>query len=505
MVELPDSSPRNNPIRIIRPWRELTIFAWMMMELCWISLGYLFFSQLRPIVTFWQALLIFGVMLFGSYLITRLVISINVRDVYRRGILAVMILIFLVFGVILLNDPGDSGTLFELLNRPVRTFRDMFNLIPSEFFLMLFILFVCWRGIAKVGKLVGPEDVMGGFRLGVILLLIYGVISPRQSHTYTDIVMYLFLFAGLLAMSSARISVISYLRGGQRIPFDRRWILGILMVILLVLGASVFLMRTAGGQGGEIIALIVRGIVYLLALLLSPLLFLVMRIFIYLGQWINIDRFFQILVNFANQLEALINEMIKNLQQIGDVQQWAFLEKIFGFLELLKPFFLWVAIFLFIGALLLIVRGQNRNDRAEAEAEYQALDDQDSILNLLRDALRKGFDKMAEGLGQVMRLRNARQLFGAMRIRRIYAHLMDLSARLDNPRPKSKTPLEFLPDLEGLFPAFNGELEMITAAYLRVRYGALPEADEEVEAIETAWRRVSTRGQEMMKEVKTRK
>ncbi|OGO25102.1 MAG: hypothetical protein A2W33_06560 [Chloroflexi bacterium RBG_16_52_11] len=504
MVELPDSNLRNSPIRIIRPWRELTIFAWMVMELCWISLGYLFFSQFKPTVTFWQTLLIFGVMLFGSYLITRLAVILIVRDVIRRGILAVMILIFLAFSLILLNDPGDAGTLMELLNRPVRTFQDMFNLIPSEFLLLLFVLFVCWRGISKVGKLVGPEDVMGGFRLGVILLLIYGVVS-RQSHTSTSVEMHLFLFAGLLALSSARISVISSLRGGQGIPFDRRWILGILMVILLVLWVSVFLMRAAGGQGGEIIASIVRGIVYVLALLLSPLLFLVMRIFIFLGQWVDIGRFFQILVNFANQLEALINEMIKNLEQIGNVQQWAFLEKIFGFLEFLKPFFLWAAILLFIGALLLIVRGQNWNERSEAEAEYQALADQDSIINHLRDALRKAFDKMAEGLGQVMRLRNARQLFGAMRIRRIYAHLMDLSARLDHPRPESKTPLEFLPNLEGLFPASKSELEMITAAYLRVRYGALPEDDEEIEVIESAWKRVSTRGQEMLKEVKTRK
>ena len=104
-----------------------------------------------------------------------------------------------------------------------------------------------------------------------------------------------------------------------------------------------------------------------------------------------------------------------------------------------------------------------------------------------------------------MRLRNARLLYGAMRIRWIYAHLMELSARLDHPRPKSKTPLEFLPNLEVLFPAYKSELEMITDAYLRVRYGALPEADEEVEIIETAWQQVSLRGQELVKELKNKK
>ena len=501
---VPDLSTRINHARVSRPWRELTIFAWMVMELSWISLVYLFFLQFKPSISFLQSALFFGVVLFGSYLVTRVVISLNVSDIVRRGILAVMIFVFLAFGYFVLQEPGDGGSLLELLNRPVRTFQDIFNLVPSEFFMILFVLFVCWRGISKVGKLVGPEDVIAGFRLGVILLLIYGIAS-RQSRSSTGVEMYLFLFAGLLAMSAARISVISYLRGGQRIPFDRRWILGILIVIFSMLIVSSLLMRAVGGQGGTLIANIVRLIIYLLTLILSPLLFLVIRIVTYLGQWIQIDRIFQIIANLTKQLESLINNLIKNLQQITNIQQWVFLDKLINLLELAKPFFLWGAIILFVVALLFIVRGQTRHEGQETEAEYQSLDEQESLMNLLRDALRKSFGRVAEGLGQVMRLRNARLLYSAMRIRRIYAHLMDLSARLDHPRPQSKTPLEFLPSLEDLFPIYKGELEIITEAYLRVRYGDLPERDEEVEVIETAWRRVSARGQEMVKELKNKK
>ncbi len=56
-----------------------------------------------------------------------------------------------------------------------------------------------------------------------------------------------------------------------------------------------------------------------------------------------------------------------------------------------------------------------------------------------------------------------------------------------------------------MFPELNLEIEMITAAYLRVRYGQLPETHQEVEDIETAWRSLRQRGDELLAELKHRK
>jgi hypothetical protein len=51
--------------------------------------------------------------------------------------------------------------------------------------------------------------------------------------------------------------------------------------------------------------------------------------------------------------------------------------------------------------------------------------------------------------------------------------------------------LEFLPEAEGIFPASSEDLALITTAYNRVRYGEYPEDREEVDAVESAWRRVN--------------
>ncbi len=79
---------------------------------------------------------------------------------------------------------------------------------------------------------------------------------------------------------------------------------------------------------------------------------------------------------------------------------------------------------------------------------------------------------------------------------------MELSASLNNPRPAARTPLEFLPSLENLFPTLKDELGVITAAYLRVRYGELPESRDEIAAVEDAWQRIAGVGEAMLKSLK---
>jgi len=90
-------------------------------------------------------------------------------------------------------------------------------------------------------------------------------------------------------------------------------------------------------------------------------------------------------------------------------------------------------------------------------------------------------------------------MLAAARIRRIYARLMKLSTRLDNPRPPSRTPIEFLASLNQLFPTLGSELELITFSYVKIRYGELPEPSEEVVMVEQAWRHIAVKGREMLR------
>ena len=335
------------------------------------------------------------------------------------------------------------------------------------------------------------------------MFLGYGLLS-NLSRVSSGTEVYVFLFAGLLAMSSARISVISYLRGGQRIPFDKRWIAGMTLIILSMVGITAIIMDMAEGAGGNILAKLVTWVIYALALLFSPLMFLFLQLLIYLGRLVNISAMIQGLVDLANRLQVLISTLTKNMEKI--LEGFKLPPSLTGLIDVVamtKPIVLWGIVLLFVVIILMIARNQVFKGRAEGEAEFEQLDEQEGLLDQLRKALRRGLGTVAGSLEQALRFRNARQVLAAARIRRIYAHLMHLSERLNQPRPASRTPLEFLPNLEALFPGFKGELGLITEAYLKIRYGDFPESTDEVEMVERAWKRVSQAGDEMVKGKKT--
>lgn len=109
-----------------------------------------------------------------------------------------------------------------------------------------------------------------------------------------------------------------------------------------------------------------------------------------------------------------------------------------------------------------------------------------------RKLLQKAFQDGLESLAG--RLRPARRAIVAARIRSIYAQILELCAELGHPRLPQQTPIEFLPEMGEIFPNQADALNTLTSAYVRVRYGELPETDEEMELIEKAWQAVEAQG-----------
>jgi hypothetical protein len=124
------------------------------------------------------------------------------------------------------------------------------------------------------------------------------------------------------------------------------------------------------------------------------------------------------------------------------------------------------------------------------------------LFRLLKEALQNRLQRFEEGMAEAAQFRAGRRWLAAARIRRIYDQLMTLSTELGKPRQLAQTPLEFQPALAELFPTLGDDLEVITHAYLRIRYGELPETRQEVDQVETAWRRVHTAGNLLLQEKK---
>jgi hypothetical protein len=87
----------------------------------------------------------------------------------------------------------------------------------------------------------------------------------------------------------------------------------------------------------------------------------------------------------------------------------------------------------------------------------------------------------------------------------MYAGLMIIAAKLGNPRPPAQTPLEFLPALVKTFPEDSAGLSDLTSAYIKVRYGSLPESQEEMDQLERQWKAIKSHAEAMQRELRKAK
>lgn len=481
-----------------RPWREITLISMILMELSWVTLWFLLITPSGQAVLYLQAILVLMGMLALVYLLNRLMVFIGARSLIHRAVLLLALVVNLFIGLKMLLYTREAISLGEILNRPLSTFQDMSEIVPVEFVVMVFVLLVCWRGIVYSDHQVGSVNALYSFRMGIVMFILYGFILPFYGGSPFP-ALYIFLFFSLLAMTTARISVLSQLRGGQKVRFSRHWIAGITLVIIGMVGLSALVVSFSQELLFNLLSMLFSWLVYLVVLLFSPLVFLFLQFFIWLFGSIRIGEIFEVFTQLMKNLETLLNGMMNTmsswLSQFNLDRAAAFFE----YLARLKPLYLWGILGLLVAAILLGLRRYIFRGDSLDGAEMQAEPIDEDLLQLLRSTLGRGLDKLADNLDDILRLRRARRLLAAARIRRIYAMLLGLNARLDNPRPASRTPLEFLPQMEQLFPALSNELTIITDTYLLVRYGGIPESAEDLVRVETAWRRVSSAGKERLK------
>jgi hypothetical protein len=93
-------------------------------------------------------------------------------------------------------------------------------------------------------------------------------------------------------------------------------------------------------------------------------------------------------------------------------------------------------------------------------------------------------DKVWRRLGRLARWRTAAS------IRHIYAQMSRAAAAHGYARSLFETPYEYRQTLARVWPNHETDVQLITEAYVKIRYGELPESDAEVAAIRQAWRRL---------------
>jgi uncharacterized membrane protein len=490
--------------RKARPWRELAFYALVLMEMSWVALWYRVLIVGGAQVSYWRAYVALSAMVISMYFAAWLTDWLNLKMKFRRWIFGGLIIVNILVGLKNLLYSAEKASLFAVLLRPLSSFADRQSILPPEFMIMILSLLVCFYGLRLVSRQIEPGVAGDSFRLGITLLLIYGLFIPDFNSDIAP-TLFTFLFFGLVALAAARLAIQGQLRGGQAIPFDRKWLAGLLGSILLVVGLAVFAVDWMSDRGFVFLSNLLGWIVYFLALLVSPLIWAFIRLIYWLGEHIRLEDLLAGLEKLIAQFSDIVAMLTQGVENWLGFAREAGAPGFIGWWLLIKPYVLWGVLILFIALIVLGVRRFYRREEAEEEQEAEAVLGEGNLLALLRKNMRARLARLMQDLENALRLNRARRFLAAARIRRIYAQLMDLSAELGSPRPPSWTPLEFLPRLEGLLPGLGAELSAITTAYLSVRYGELPETFDAVDAVESAWKRVALVGREKAREAQRAK
>jgi hypothetical protein len=479
----------------IRYWRELSILSLMVMELSWVVPWYRSLTPETYAVSVWRAFFVLFAILLLAHLFTRLMNYLDLKIRFRRGITLGLIIISVFLGLKLLLYESDPIQLGELVNRPFRAFSDVGGLIPDEFLVMVIVLVVYWRGMSLATKYVDPISVRQNFYLGLGMYTAFIFINTIVTGETPGLLLYVFFVSALIALGSARIFTITQLRGGARNPFDLRWFLGIFVTTLLIVGlaaliAWIFSDRTSilAGIGGLLMGLF--GI--LMLVLISPVIFIIERIATTMPQS---SGTMQRMVDALSELRNSVGRLANNLFGLFNIP--GFLE----WVQFIKPILLWVFVIAIIIIILYSISRWLFHEKRTGEDDTESIIGSGDILRMFRQALQDRMDELSQSLRGRADLRAGQRWLAAAKIRRIYARLMELASKLGEPRPPAMTPLEFLPTLKALLPQGIMDIQLITDAYLRVRYGELPETSQEIQQVEEAWGRVNTLGKEKYSEI----
>jgi hypothetical protein len=444
----------------------------------------------------------------AAFLLMRGTYFLHFRVSVRRVLSLVFLTISALLAVYTFLYAEGSFQISSLTRGIVQGFQDPDSIIPREFEVILLSILLWTRGVVLSQRWISSQVVLRSFRVGAISLLVLGLLPTLSSEASLSTEVYIFMLSGLVSMGAGRASELSQLRGGGENPFNRTWLLGMASGAAFIVGCAALLAGFSAGNltspAARLTLWIMEGILLLIMLILSPLIFIGLVVVqkVFGGALPDMLELLERSLNFSNLREILVGVIQSLLALLSGLMEF-----VFSLLELLPD---WGGIkpYLLLGILFLAVLGLIKlvsrvwwvpRRRRGARDTRQSIMGWNEFVSMLRTALEKGTQKIVNGFE---RLRGGGGLLAAARIRRIYARMMRMWEDFGHPRQVAETPLEFLTTISKLHPELAAEMAYITRAYVLVRYGENPETGQEVARVEEAWRSVRKYGEARRSEQK---
>ncbi len=343
--------------------------------------------------------------------------------------------------------------------------------------------FLWWRGLVLGIRDVGAIEVEQAYKTGVAMVVLYLLAAAIYSDTQgfaaaggeLPASMLVFFFLGLSALALARLATIwDRARADDRAQVPGRvWLLMVIGIVGVILFAASTMAGLAAADVSLYLGLALRPLLPLLELLFIVLFFIasiIVRVVIAV-----LSRIPRRDVVTPGQSPAFFDDLLRRLREIEmnpQVVEGARWGMLLGLLALL-----------IIGMAVTIVilrRREKKKDDDERESVWSA---REMLAGLLRPLL---------SLRRPRRVGEERAVPEATAIRRVYRELLRLGTDLGAARPAWATPREHDPGLRRVLPEATGEVEMLTWAYERVRYGRWRPSAKEVREADAALQRAKT-------------
>jgi len=330
-----------------------------------------------------------------------------------------------------------------------------------------------WRGLVLGARHVGAMEIEEAYKTGVGMVVVYlaaavvyadargfAAAGPEMPPT-----MLAFFFLGLSALALARLAAIwEQSRPAERsqIP-TRAW-------VLLITGVVGLIVLAAGMMAGMATADVFKYV----GVVLRPLIPVVEALFVVL--FVVAGLVVRVLIAILSRLPrrempdigpapTVFDDLLRRLRefemhpQVVSGARWGMVL---------------VVIAILVAGMALAVVLRRRRERRPDEDDHESVWSVREMLRGLAGWLPRLGRRQEDGDGSAV------PAVGA--IRRIYRELLGLGADLGAPRHAWATPREHEPRLRGVLPESAAEVELLTAAYERVRYGAWRSAAVEVRA-----------------------
>jgi hypothetical protein len=479
---------------------ELLYITWAIMDAALLTP---FLMSLMGWARYWRpgtVLLWLVVLMLFAFNLTRLMSSVQLPTQHQQTVMAVTLFLIIIVTLPIFFHDGSPVFRFGWVAELMQAINETKNNLWLQDAIVFGAILLVWSRGLKLGRREYSIS-RAGLRLRVGGLLIAPmVVWLANTRLLWDSSPYILLFflAGVTAVALIRAEEIEKGHSGQALALDPRWLTAVLLASLLTIflaGAIAIIVsgESATGIIGWLapawISLRFIGTVAVTTLffLLIPFLQMIDILTNWIGNVLDVIvpwmaakwAFFGKIVG-----KFFINKRV-SLRPLGEESIFPFLENRFIFDEIeglgfqLSRNAQIIIVLLAISIILLIALAVNRLYQQTAviirkSKQIQSQDDpleDESLLQRL--------------LGRLGILRNWQT---AVSIRRLYRKMLRAADGSGYPRLEAETPYEFLKTLSKTWPDNRRETELITAAYVKIRYGELPETDAELEAIKSAWR-----------------